>query len=240
MDDILIYSLDQAEHEEHVKQVLDRLRQYSLFVKLSKCEFHVDEVDFLGFKVSSRGVSMDKSRVIAIEEWPKPENHRDIQVFLGFTNFYRGFIKDYSKVTAPMTDLLKGMQNGKKTGPLEWGEEQEAAFQEIKRRFQIAPLLRHYDPDLETRVETDASGRGMGGVLSQQIQGKWHPIAFYSKKFSSEETRYVTGDQEMLAIVHAYREWRYYLESSAKTVTMITDHEALLKFMDTKVLARKR
>ena len=240
MDDILIFSKTEEEHEAHVKAVLERLRWYKLFIKLSKCEFHVKEVDFLGFRVGANGISMDPSRVTAIQEWPNPKTHRDIQVFLGFANFYRVFIEGYSKITAPMTNLLKGMQNGKKSGELMWTDQAEEAFQEVKKRFQNAPLLRHYDPDLETRVETDASGNGLGGVLSQLFADGWHPIAFYSRKFKDEETRYATGDQEMLAIIQAYREWRHYLEAPAKTVTVITDHEALVKFMDTKALARKR
>lgn len=247
MDDILIYSETEEEHISHVRFVLERLRKFGLFIKLSKCEFHVQEVDFLGFRVGARGVSMDQKRIVAINEWPAPAVHRDIQVFLGFTNFYRGFIQDYSKVVAPMTDLLKGLQKGKKTEPLDWDNKTKAvaSFKRLKKLFQTAPLLCHYDPELEIRVETDASGFGLGGVLSQlfpQPEGGpvWKPIAFYSRKFKPEETRYSTGDQEMLAIVHAFQEWRHYLESPTKTVSVITDHEALLKFMDNKVLARKR
>ena len=245
MDDILIYSGNCEEHELHVKAVLQRLREYGLFIKLSKCLFHVNEVEFLGFIVGTQGIAMDQARVQAVQEWPTPNTHHDIQVFLGFTNFYRGFIRDYSKITAPITELLKGMQNGRKTGPLDWTVKATRAFDQLKLRFQEAPLLRHFDPEQELRLETDASGTGIGGVLSQPFDGgdgtlTWRPIAFLSKKFSSEQTRYSVGDQEMLAIVKAFEEWRHYLDTPSKTVTVITDHEALTKFMDNKKLARKR
>ena len=246
MDDILIFSQNKEEHVQHVQQVLQRLREYSLFIKLSKCKFHVDEVDFLGFRVGKTGVGMDPARVVAIRDWERPETYHAVQVFLGFTNFYRGFIDRYSQITAPLTDLLKGMKQGRKPGKIDWKENDRAntAFQELKRSFMKAPLLRHYQPDHAIRVETDASGKGIGGVLSQLFPEDggqiWHPIAFYSRKMKEEETRYSTGDQEMLAIIHAFKEWRHYLESPDSTVTVITDHEALLKFMDTKVLARKR
>ena len=139
-----------------------------------------------------------------------------------------------------MTDLLKGMQNSKKGGPLQWSGEQDEALQALKQCFQKAPLLRHFDPNLEIRAETDASGCGIGAVLSQLHPDRWYLVVFFSKKFKSEETRYTTGDQEILVIVRTFEEWWHYLEGTAHIVTVITDYEALLKFMDTKVLSRKR
>ena len=130
-----------------MNRVLDRLKEYSLYIKLSKCKFFTREVDFLGYRVGVDGVSMDPSRVSAIQEWPVLKSFRDIQVFLGFANFYRGFIHRYSAVVAPITDLLVGMKAGKKTGPFEWTEEADAAFRTLKDCFSDAPMLAHFDPE---------------------------------------------------------------------------------------------
>jgi Reverse transcriptase (RNA-dependent DNA polymerase) len=117
MNDIMIYSYAVEKHANDVRKVLARLRQFNLFVKLFKCVFSTDEVEFLGYYVGVRGVSMNPRRVAIILEWPVPTSFQAIQVFLGFANFYRRFIFTYSIVMASITDLLRGMENGKKTSP---------------------------------------------------------------------------------------------------------------------------
>jgi hypothetical protein len=123
MDDICIYSDLLEEHEEHVRKVLNRLRKYGLYAKLSKCEFHKTEIQFLGFSMGIASVSMNQAKVQAILEWPIPQNFRNIQIFMGFANFYRRFIKNFSKITRPITDLLKGMVKGRKVRPFDWSAE---------------------------------------------------------------------------------------------------------------------
>jgi hypothetical protein len=245
MDDIMIYSFEREEHAEHVRKVLRRLRKYGLFAKLSKCEFSTTSVDFLGFRISTAGVSMDPSRVQAIEDWPAPTSFREIQVFLGFANFYRGFIVYYSAVVAPITDLLSGMVKGKKTGPFEWTEAANDAFRVLKDRFSTAPLLVHFEWARRTRIEVDASGKAIGGICTQAYESQgdskrivWKVIAFYSRKMTPAEQNYGTGDAEMLAIVHAFKVWRHYLESPAQRVLVLTDHHTLQSFMTTKPLGR--
>jgi len=110
LDDILIYSKDPENHTQHVRMVLARLREFGLYANLDKCTFHTEEISFLGFVISPRGFEMEGSRVVAIKEWPVPRSRRDIQIFLGFTGFYRRFIKNYSKVATPLTDLLRGKE----------------------------------------------------------------------------------------------------------------------------------
>lgn len=245
MDDILIFSQSREEHEEHVRQVLARLKEYSLFVKLSKCQFSTDQVDFLGFRIGVAGVEMDPSKVEAILEWPTPKSYREIQVFLGFANFYRGFIYRYSAVVAPITDLLTGMTAGKKKGPFQWTREAEQAFRTLKACFTTAPMLAHFDFERQSRVEVDASGSAIGGVLTQAYEQpsgrtRWRPVAFFSRKLSPAEKNYSTGDSEMLAIVHAFKVWRHYLEAPAMSTIVLTDHEALQAFMTTKLLNRRQ
>ena len=245
LDDILIFSKSETEHAEHVRQVLERLRQYSLYVKLSKCAFSVKEVEFLGFIVSTAGVKMDPSRVVAIQEWQRPKSYHDIQVFLGFVNFYRGFVPRYSQVAAPISDLLKGMVRGRKTGEFIWTVEADQAFHKLKSCFADDIILAHYNPELQSKVETDASGKALGGILSQAHstpRGRvvWRPVAFFSRKMHGAELNYGTPDQEMLAIVEAFREWRHYLETPAIPTLVLTDHQNLRSFMTTKELNRRQ
>src|SRR5205823_6123888 len=131
LDDILIYSNNFEDHVRHVRRVLELLRANGLYAKAEKCEFHVMSVDFLGFVISPEGISMDPSRVSTIQEWPAPRSIRDIQVFLGFANFYRRFIEGYSRITAPITRLLRGKNK------LNWSQEAKAqeAFETLKRKF---------------------------------------------------------------------------------------------------------
>ena len=245
LDDILIFSKTEEEHAKHVRMVLERLRQYKLYVKLSKCAFSVKEVDFLGFIVNIRGTKMDPSRVKAIHEWVRPKSYHDIQVFLGFTNFYRGFIQHYSKVAAPISDLLKGMEKGRKTGEFIWTAEAEQAYVALKNCFSDEVILTHYDPERQCKVETDASGRALGGIMSQAYPSPngrtiWRPVAFFSRKMQGPELNYGTPDQEMLAIVECFKEWRHYLEAPAIPTLVLTDHQNLRSFMTTKDLNRRQ
>ncbi|EAL22396.1 hypothetical protein CNBB2750 [Cryptococcus deneoformans B-3501A] len=140
LDNILIYSPDLETHQSHVIQVLDRLRQTQLYAKASKCEFHQTSVEFLGFVVSDQGLSMDTKKVKSITEWPTPRNLRDTQSFLGFCNFYRRFIKNYSSIAKPLIDLTK------KDLPFVWEEPQQTSFETLKRSFTSVDLLCHYKP----------------------------------------------------------------------------------------------
>ena len=236
LDDILIYSETYKEHVRAVCAVLERLRKFALYANPKKCSFFQDRVDFLGYVVSPEGVSMDPSRVLAVEEWPRPATYHDVQEFLGFANFYRRFIRGYSQIASPLSDLLKGSVNGRKYGPLEWSEGEEQAFRQLKAAFITAPVLQHYDPALRLRVETDASSYALAGILSQLFDSEWHPIAFWSRKIIPAERNYETHDQELLAIVSAFKQWRHYLEGASHTVQVLTDHANLKGFMKVKQL----
>ena len=237
LDDVLIYSAEPAEHWKHVKQVLERLRQFQLYASLKKCQFYTERVEFLGFIVSTQGVAMDSRRVDTIRDWPQPKTYRDVQVFLGFANFYRRFIKGYSAIATPLTDLLKGSKEGKKPGPLDWTDSADLAFRQLRDTFASAPFLRHFDPSQKLRLETDASNFGIGAVLSQPDQdGHWRPVAFWSRKMIPAEQNYETHDQELLAIVAAMKHWRHYLEGSQHCIDVWTDHHNLKGFMKQKEL----
>lgn len=239
LDDILIFSKEGEDHWDHVKQVLRRLRKFNLYVNLKKCVFAVKEVEFLGFLVNTEGVKMDPRRVDAIQKWPLPRSFRDIQVFLGFANFYRRFIRNFSKIAKPLTDLLRGSENGKKTGPFEWPPDAEEAMRHLCDAFTTAPMLRHYDPTLPSRLETDASIIGLGVAFSQLFDdGIWHPVAFWSRKLSAAEKNYPTGDQEMLAIYEGISHFRHYVEGLAQKFVVWTDHDNLKTFLSKRTLSR--
>ncbi|THC87561.1 hypothetical protein EYZ11_012993 [Aspergillus tanneri] len=238
LDDILIYSQSEEEHVEHVTAVLERLRQFGLYAKLSKCSFHVKSVEYLGFIITPSGIQMEESRVATIQAWPEPTTVREIMIFLGFANFYRRFIEGYSRIALPLTQLTRGEQGGRSKRQwflnqrLELPEDARVAFNKLKSAFSSAPLLSHYDPRNRTRVETDASGFAISAIISQlQDDNEWHPVAFFSRKMTDSERRYDTHDQELLAIIEAFKVWRHYLEGSGEPIVVKSDHANLSGFM---------
>ena len=239
LDDILVYSDTREEHVRHLRAVLTALRKFALYASRKKCEFFADRLEFLRYIITADGVSMDRSKVSAIADWPAPKNLKEVQAFLGFANFYRRFVEHYSKRAAPLTSLSKGMKNGK-GGSFRWGGEQAEAFRALKEAFTTAPILRHYDPALPIKVETDASVFAMGGILSQLFPApdtsRWHPVAYYSRKFIPAEVNYETHDQELLAIVDCFKQWRHYLEGAPSTIRVLSDHNNLQGFMGVKTL----
>ncbi|KAK3526426.1 hypothetical protein QTP70_025456 [Hemibagrus guttatus] len=161
IDDILVYSTSMEDHVRQVREVLARLQRHHLFMKLEKCGFHRTMVTFLGYVISPRGVEMDTNKVQAVSEWPAPSTIKELQWFLGFANFYRRFIQNYSSVAAPLMSLLRG-----KPKKLNWMDQAQAVFQCLKDCFTTAAILCH--PDRPFVVEVDASSSGLGAVLSQR------------------------------------------------------------------------
>jgi hypothetical protein len=219
LDNILIYSDTREQHVRDLRAVLERLRKFALYASFKKYKFFTDTVEFLSYTVSVAGVSMDKSRVATVEEWPRLKTFREVQVFISFTNFYRRFIRSYSKIMAPLTSLNKGAKNGKKSGPLTWGEGEEQAFRALKAAFTEAPILRYYNPLAKLRMETDASAFAISAIMSQMLyageeHAGWYLIAFWSRKLNPAECNYEMHDGKLLAIVEGFKQFRYYLEGA--------------------------
>lgn len=196
IDDILIFAKDLEAHKHHVHQVLQRLLEIKLFVKAEKCQFHGTSVSFLGYIIAQGQVQMDPAKFTAVREWPSPSGRKELQRFLGFSNFYRRFIRNYSRIAAPLTALTST------SIPFAWTPEAESAFRELKHRFTTAPVLIQPNRDLQFIVEVDASDSGVGAVLSQrsEVDQKLHPCAYFSRKLSSAERNYNIGNCELLAI----------------------------------------
>ena len=235
LDDILIYSENSTDHTAHVREVLRRLREANLFAKIEKCEFDVDTTEFLGFVISPDGIHMSESKVKVIQDWPIPRRVKDVQSFLGFANFYRRFIVNYSDMTVPLTRLTH------KKMPWNWTTACQEAFALLKRAFTSAPILWHFDPALYPIVETDASDYAIAGIFSLRNEdGDVHPVAFYSRTLTGAELNYDTHDKELLAIFEAFKGWRHYLESPHHVIDVVTDHKNLEYFSSTKVLSRRQ
>jgi hypothetical protein len=164
LDDILIYSLDKATHHQQVKEVLRQLRKNGLYAKPDKCEFDRDRVEYLGYILSPNGLTMAADKVQTIHDWPKPRKVKDIQSFLGFANFYRRFIYNFSDIVVLLTRLTC------KNVPFVFGDVQRAAFNSLKDVFSSAPILTHWIPDRPIIVETDASDYALAAILSIQLE----------------------------------------------------------------------
>ena len=161
IDDILIYSKNEEDHAEHLRIVLQRLRDHHLYAKFSKCEFWLDSVKFLGHTISSDGISVDPTKVQEVMDWESPTSVHQIRSFLGLAGYYRRFIPDFSRIAKPMTELLK------KEVKFVWDDKCEEAFQTLKARLTTAPVLAISDSTKSFDVYCDASGMGLGCVLMQ-------------------------------------------------------------------------
>ncbi|CAA7051508.1 unnamed protein product [Microthlaspi erraticum] len=199
-DDILVYSKSRQEHLIHVREVLRLLQQHRLFVKLKKCEFGKQELEYLGHIISGDGVKVDQSKIQAMTAWPSPTTITELRGFLGLTGYYRKFVQHYGIIARPLTNLLK-------KGKFEWTGADEEAFNHLKSALTTTPILALPDFSSPFIIQTDASGDGIRAILSQQGR----PIAYMSRSLGVAKRSWSTYAREMLAIVIAIRTWRPYL-----------------------------
>src|SRR3954467_15149055 len=184
LDNILVYSKSEAEHEEHLRLVLQKLRDHQFYAKFSKCEFWLNKVNFLGHVISAEGIAVDPDRVHTIQEWAPPKNVKQLRSFLGLASYCRRFVQNFSKIAKPMTELLC------KDKRYTWSSAFQAAFEELKRRLTTAPILTPPDESQPFQVFCDASLNGIGGVL---MQGR-SIVAYTSRQLKHSERNYPTQD----------------------------------------------
>jgi len=177
---------------------------------------------------------MDKSKVQVIQDWSTPCHLKDVQAFLGFVNFYRRFIHNYSKITVPLTCLTC------KSCPWNWSSDCKSAFQLLKSSFTSAPVLTHWDPDLPLVLETDVSDLALAAILSTYIEGELHLIAYHFRVLNTMELNYDIHDKELLVIVKSFKKWRHYLKGTPFPTDVITDHKNLTYFCESKNLSRRQ
>ncbi|KAL0549580.1 hypothetical protein IC582_014065 [Cucumis melo] len=224
IDDILIYSKTEAEHEEHLRMVLQTLRDNKLYAKFSKCEFWLKQVSFLGHVVSKAGVFMDPAKIEAVTGWTRPSTVSEVRSFLGLAGYYRRFVENFSRIATPLTQLTR------KGAPFVWSKACEDSFQNLKQKLVTAPVLTVPDGFGSFVIYSDASKKGFGCVLMQQ--GK--VVAYASRQLKSHEQNYPTHDLELAAVVFALKIWRHYLYG--EKIQIFTDHKSLKYFFTQKEL----
>jgi len=219
------------QHRSHIKEILKKLQKVGLYVKAEKCEFYSDSVEYLGYVLSLSGLTMSNAKVKTIQEWPEPKKVKDIQSFLGFANFYRHFIFNYSDIVIPFTCLTR------KDTPWNFDDKCRKVFNTLKQAFTFAPILTHWVLDAQLVMETNASDYALAAILSIITKdNEIHPIAFHSRTFSTPELNYDVHDKKLLVIFEAFKIWRHYLERSTLPIDVVTDHKNLEYFSMTKIL----
>jgi hypothetical protein len=226
-DDILIYSRSWQEHMRHLDEVLSIMEAQSLYAKESKCEFGMTELLYLGHIISAQGVQVHQQKIRAILDWSMPKNVTELRSFFGLCSYYRRFVRGFSQLGAPLTDLTKH-------GAFIWTEKSQEAFDHMKEVMGTCPVLALPDFTFPFVLECDTSDEGIGAVL---MQGG-HPIVFESRKLSQPERLYSIYDKEMLAIMHALTKFRQYLVGSKFVVK--TDHNSLKYFLEQKDLNERQ
>jgi RNase H-like domain found in reverse transcriptase/Reverse transcriptase (RNA-dependent DNA polymerase)/Integrase zinc binding domain/Retroviral aspartyl protease/Chromo (CHRromatin Organisation MOdifier) domain len=232
LDDILIYSCSEQEHGRHLRLVLQRLRDAKLYAAPSKCEFWKTHVEFLGHIVTADGLGMVDTKVKAIQDWKPPTKLTELRSFLGLAGYYRRFVRDFSALALPLTELTRKDQH------FVWQSRQQVAFERLKAALVTAPVLVLPDFSKPFVIHTDASEFATGAVLSQDHGAGLQPIAYLSATLSSPERRYSTYDKEMLAIIHALKMWRHLIHGAH--VTVFTDHQALSSFRSQRSLNNRQ
>ena len=235
MDDILIFTESLAQHQQVVRRVLQILRENNLFLKADKCTFEQSTVEYLGLILSPGQVAMDPIKVAGVRDWPTPTSVKEVQSFLGFVNFYRRFIHNFSHMARPLHNLTR------KDEPWKWADEQQKAFDQLREAITSTPILVHPDRNKPFRLEADSSNFATGAVLSQLCDDdKWHPIGFISKSLNEAERNYEIYDKELLAIIRGLQEFRHLLEGAQHRIEILTDHRNLEYFMTAKSLNRRQ
>ena len=225
-DDILVYSKSVEEHREHLRKVLELLRENSLYIN-KKCNFEKGKLEYLGHLISVEGVEADPKKIDAMLTWPTPTSLKSLRGFLGLTGYYRRFVKGYGKMAWPLTQLLK-------KDNFQWTEDAQAAFKGLKRAMTTLPVLAVPRFDREFVRETDASRKGIGAVQMQD--GK--PMAFMSQTLSDRAQHKSVYERELIAIVTAIQKWRHYLHG--RKFVVHTDQKSLKFLVDQKMMGREQ
>lgn len=233
IDDIMIYSDTFEDHVKHIRMVLEKIKRANLILKLKKCKFGDRNIEFLGHVVGRDGLRPNPKKIEAIQKIEPPTDVKGIRSFLGLCSYYRKFVKDFSKIAKPLSTLVK------KDVKFVWENKEQEAFDKLKACLMKYPVLQHPDFKKPFILITDASGEGLGAVLSQLDEnGKEIVIAYASRTLRGAEINYPITEQECLAIVWAIQHFHKYL--ILKEFKIITDHSALKGLMNAKIPKGRR
>ena len=222
LDDVIVYSKNAEQHLRHLEEIFKRLRNANLKLKPQKCSFGLNQIQYLGHNIGVKGISPFQEKIRAVKEFKTPTTITQVKSFLGLANYYRKFIKDFSKLAKPLNDLTK------KSKVFYWDEPAQKSFMELKRRLVTAPVLTHADPKLPYRLTTDASRTSLGWVLEQKQDGRYKVICYGGKSLTSAQSNYGISDLEALAVITAVKDLDCYLRY--QNFTILTDHQPL-KYM---------
>ena len=215
LDDILVYSKSNEEHEEHLRLIFLKLREHRLYAKFSKCEFWLPQVVYLGHVISGKGIAVNPETVKAIVEWLPPKNVKQVRSFLGLASYCRRFVENFSKIAKPLTDLLK------KDKKFLWSPQCQESFTLLKQKLTSTPVLVLPDTSKPFQIFCDTSLHGLGAVLMQERQ----VVAYASRQLKKHELNYPTHDLELAAMLHALITWRQYLLGNKCEIFI--DHKSL-------------
>ena len=230
LDDVLVFSPNEDEHLDHVRQVLTRLHEHGLTVNRDKCVINQEAVKFLGVKVSAEGVGTLEQRVEAIREMEPPTTKVGVQRVLGLVNFYRRFVPHMDEIVLPLTELTKTKDKN-----IPWPPEAAQAFEKVKTAIADATMLVHPDPTAPTALTSDASDGAIGAELAQrQDDGSWKPLAFFSRRLSAAEKKYATLDKELLALFAAIKHFAWFLDG--RPFIAYTDHKPLTTILTSRTV----
>ena len=207
LDDVLIASASVTEHVNQITALCKALKKFGLVVNREKCIFGVKQLDFLGHRVSRKGIEPLPGKVKAVRDFQTPNSVKSLQRFLGMINFYRRFLPGIATVLRPLTDALRGSPKR-----LQWSAEMGSAFKSAKKKLEAATMLAHLVKNADLQLVTDASERAIGAVIQQDVGGQLQPLAFYSHRTTGAESRYSTYDLELLSIYSAILRFRHMLE----------------------------
>ena len=212
LDDVIIYLSMQEEHIKHLRAVLECFRLHELKLKPSKCEFFKEKIEYLGHRVSSKGVWLSRDNLQAIAKYSEPTMYTAIKGFIGLMGHYRCFIKDFAKITDPLHEHTRGDTAKKKKEPVVLKEVARSAFHKLKKAVMSAPVLAYPDPNKEYLLKTNASKLGLGAVLSQkQSNGSYHPVAFGSRALHGAEVNNHSTKLMFLAMKSSIKHFQTYL-----------------------------
>lgn len=231
IDDILVASIDENQHKSHLRQLFDRLSHYGLTIKQSKCVFGVTSIDFLGYNISENGMLPSKERVETILQFKPPSSIRQIQRFAGMINYYHRFVPGLAKLLEPIYTHLTLLQKPPKSKQVfNWPESCNEAFSKIKDALSASTLLVHPIESVPLNITSDASNKAVGAVIQQYHDNQWRPLAFFSKKLTTQESKYSAFDKELLGVYLAIKHFRHFVEG--RSFIVYTDHKPLIRSLD--------
>jgi len=226
VDDLLIFSKTMNEHVKHVTDVSEKLKEFGIQINLTKSKFARDEVTYCGFRIKAGETTIDPDKIALIKQWPIPQNVSAVRSFLGFVGYYRRYIKNYSGIAAPLTDLTK------KGHHWEWSNKEQGAFDELRKCMISSPVLHTPDDRRPFHIWCDAGPCAVGGILQQEFEDGSHPIAYEYHKLSLSEQKYSQYEKEFLALLHCLRKWKHYFEG--RKIMVHTDNSSLVQLLKTK------